>query len=291
MPNPIKPLATAVATVISTLITTPFTTGLVVTVMANTMSVQQKKAPVSGYRVVKVYPHDRQAFTQGLQYVDGVLYEGTGQNGQSGIRKVKLETGEVMQHQPLDAKYFGEGITVWNNTIVQLTWQSEIGFVYDKATFKQTKTFTYPGEGWGLTHDGARLIMSDGSAVIRFLDPASFKEIGRVTVRENGVPVKNLNELEYVKGEILANIWQTARLARISPKTGEIVGWVDLSGLLDPREAVGTDVLNGIAYDAAGDRLFVTGKWWPKLFEIKLVPPSPASGGLRRDKPSAFAAP
>ena len=207
MPNPIKPLATAVATVITVLITTLFTTGLVVTVMANTMSVQQKKAPVSGYRVVKVYPHDRQAFTQGLQYVDGVLYEGTGQTGQSGIRKVKLETGEVMQHQPLDAKYFGEGITVWNNTIVQLTWQSEIGFVYDKATFKQTKTFTYPGEGWGLTHDGARLIMSDGSAVIRFLDPASFKEIGRVTVRENGVPVKNLNELEYVKGEILANVW------------------------------------------------------------------------------------
>ena len=268
MRNPIKPLAAAVAALISAL----FTTGLVVTVMANTMSVQQKKAPVSGYRVVKVYPHDRQAFTQGLQYVDGVLYEGTGQNGQSGIRKVKLETGEVMQHQPLDAKYFGEGITVWNNTIVQLTWQSEIGFVYDKATFKQTKTFTYPGEGWGLTHDGARLIMSDGSAVIRFLDPASFKEIGRVTVRENGVPVKDLNELEYVKGEILANIWKTARLARISPKTGDVVGWVDLSGLLDPREAVGTDVLNGIAYDAAGDRLFVTGKWWPKLFEIKLVP-------------------
>jgi glutaminyl-peptide cyclotransferase len=274
MPNRIKPLATAVATVITALITTLFTTGLVVTVMANTISVQQKKAPVSGYRVVKVYPHDRQAFTQGLQYVDGVLYEGTGQTGQSGIRKVKLETGEVMQHQPLDAKYFGEGITVWNNTIVQLTWQSEIGFVYDKTTFKQTKTFTYPGEGWGLTHDGTRLIMSDGSAVIRFLDPASFKEIGRVTVRENGVPVKNLNELEYVKGEILANIWTTARLARISPKTGDIVGWVDLSGLLDPREAVGTDVLNGIAYDAAGDRLFVTGKWWPKLFEIKLVPRS-----------------
>jgi glutamine cyclotransferase len=260
-----KFLAAAAALVIS---------SLVVTVMANTMSAQQKKVPVSGYRVVKVYPHDRQAFTQGLQYVDGVLYEGTGQNGQSGIRKVKLETGEVLQHQALDAKYFGEGITVWNNTIVQLTWQSEIGFVYDKATFKQTKTFTYRGEGWGLTHDGARLIMSDGSAVIRFLDPASFKEVGRLTVRENGVPVKNVNELEYVKGEILANIWQTHRLARISPKTGEIVGWVDLSGLLDAREAVGTDVLNGIAYDAAGDRLFVTGKWWPKLFEIKLVPRS-----------------
>lgn len=243
--------------------------------MANLSGAQQQKkspAPVAGYRVVKVYPHDRQAFTQGLQYVDGVLYEGTGQNGQSGIRKVKLETGEVLQHQPLDAKYFGEGITVWQNTIVQLTWQAETGFVYDKTTFKQMKTFSYPGEGWGLTHDGARLIMSDGSAALRFLDPASLKESGRVTVKDSGVPIRNLNELEFVKGEILANIWQTSRIARISPKTGDVTGWIDLSGLLDPREAVGTDVLNGIAYDAAGDRLFVTGKWWPKLFEIRIVP-------------------
>jgi glutaminyl-peptide cyclotransferase len=256
--------------------------GLVVTSMAHTPSVGQKRAappkktaPVAGYKVVKVYPHDRQAFTQGLQYLDGVLYEGTGQNGQSGIRKVKLETGEVLQHQPLDAKYFGEGITVWRDTIIQLTWQSEVGFVYDKATFKQMRTFTYPGEGWGLTHDGKRLIMSDGSTALRFLDPSTFKELGRLTVRDGGVPVKNLNELEVVKGEILANVWQTMRIARISPKTGDVTGWIDLSGLLDPREAVGTDVLNGIAYDAAGDRLFVTGKWWPKLFEIKIVPRSP----------------
>jgi glutamine cyclotransferase len=254
--------------------------SLSVTPMANMTSAQQKKAPapVAGYRVVKVYPHDRQAFTQGLQYLDGVLYEGTGQHGQSGIRKVKLETGEVLQHQPLDAKYFGEGITVWGNTIVQLTWQSETGFVYDKTTFKQTKTFSYPGEGWGLTHDGARLMMSDGSAAIRFLDPTSLKETGRVTVRDSGVPVQKLNELEFVKGEILANIWQTGRIARISPKTGDVIGWIDLAGLLDPREAAGTDVLNGIAYDAAGDRLFVTGKWWPKLFEIKIVPPAPLRG-------------
>jgi glutaminyl-peptide cyclotransferase len=245
----------------------------VVTFMANITGAQQKKGrtPVSGYRVVNVFPHDRRAFTQGLQYVDGVLFEGTGQNGQSGIRRVKLETGEVLQHQPLDAKYFGEGITVWRDTIVQLTWQSEIGFVYDKSSFKQTRSFNYTGEGWGLTNDGARLIMSDGSAVLRFLDPSTLKETGRMTVKENGVPVRNLNELEFVKGEILANIWQTSRIARIAPKTGEVVGWIELAGLLDPRDAIGTDVLNGIAYDAKGDRLFVTGKWWPKLFEIKVV--------------------
>jgi glutaminyl-peptide cyclotransferase len=241
--------------------------------MANTPGAQQKKAstPVAGYKVVKIYPHDRMAFTQGLQYVDGVLYEGTGQNGQSGIRKVELETGKVLQHQPLDAKYFGEGITVWQNTLVQITWQSEIGFVYDKASFKQLKSFSYTGEGWGLTNDGTRLIMSDGSAYIRFLDPVTFKETGRVMVKDNGVAISKLNELEFVKGEIVANVWMTKRLVRISPKTGEVLGWIDLEGLLDPRDAIGTDVLNGIAYDAKGDRLFVTGKWWPKLFEIKIV--------------------
>ena len=200
-----------------------------------------------------------------------MLYEGTGQNGQSGIRKVKLETGEVLQHQPLDAQYFGEGITVWKNTIVQLTWQSEVGFVYDKATFKQTKTFTYPGEGWGLTHDGARLIMSDGSAALRFLDPASFKEIGRVTVRENGVPVKKLNELEFVKGEILANIWRTARIARISPKTGEVVG-LDRSRRAPRSARGGRDRRPERHRLRRGGRSAVRdGKWWPKLFEIKLV--------------------
>jgi glutaminyl-peptide cyclotransferase len=231
----------------------------------------KKPAPVAGFRIVNTYPHDRQAFTQGLQYVDGVLYESTGQNGQSGIRKVKLETGEVLQRQPLDSKYFGEGITVWKDTIVQLTWQSEIGFVYDKATFKQVKSFNYTGEGWGLTHDGSRLVMSDGSAQLRFLDPATLKETGRITVRDAGAQVKNLNELEVVKGEILANVWQTQRVARISPKTGDVTGWIDLTGLLTPQEMASADVLNGIAYDASGDRLFVTGKWWPKLFEIKIV--------------------
>ena len=244
-----------------------------ITLNAQPKQPKPSKVPVFGYQVVNTFPHDRQAFTQGLQFVDGFLYEGTGQHGQSGIRKVKLETGEVVQRQPLDAKYFGEGITVWGDTLFQLTWQSEIGFVYDKKTFKQLKTFTYPGEGWGLTHDGKRLIMSDGDArgALRFFDPASLKETGRLIVRDGDRPVDDLNELEYVRGEILANIWQTQRIAKISLKTGAVTGWIDLGGILDPRDAAGTDVMNGIAYDNARDRLFVTGKNWPKLFEIKLV--------------------
>jgi glutamine cyclotransferase len=241
---------------------------------AGTHALQQRTggAPVAGYQVVKVYPHDRTAFTQGLVYRDGYLYEGTGLAGQSALRKVRLENGEVVQQHKLDPKYFGEGIAVWGDTIAQLTWESEIGFLYDRATFKPLSTFRYTGEGWGLTHDGRRLVMSDGSATLRFLDPSTMKETGRMTVRDGGKPVPNLNELEFVKGEIYANVWQTERLARISPKTGQVLGWVDLTGLLDARDRAGVDVLNGIAYDAAGDRLFVTGKLWPKLFEIRVKP-------------------
>ena len=229
---------------------------------------------VYGYKVVRSYPHDRQAFTQGLVYLDGLLYEGTGMNGQSGIRKVRLETGEVLQMRPLDGQYFGEGIVVWKDRLVQLTWQHGLGFVYDLETFQPKRTFNYEGEGWGLTHDGSRIIMSDGSAggTLRLLDPETLRETGRLVVRDGGRPVPHLNELEYVKGEIYANVWMTERVARISPKTGQVTGWIDLRGLLDPREAAGTDVLNGIAYDAQKDRLFVTGKWWPKIFEIQLVP-------------------
>jgi glutaminyl-peptide cyclotransferase len=230
-------------------------------------------APVAGYTVVKIYPHDRTAFTQGLVYLDGVLYEGTGLNGRSTIRKVRLENGEVLQQQALDPQYFGEGIAIWKKSLIQLTYKTEIGFVYDLATFQRTKTFNYTGQGWGLTHDDTRIIMSDGSSALRFLDPDTLKETGRMVVKEAGRPVEQLNELEVVKGEILANIWQTSRIARIAPRTGQVTGWIDLSGLLDPRDAAGVDVLNGIAYDAAGDRLFVTGKLWPKLFEIKITPP------------------
>jgi len=228
-------------------------------------------APVFGYQVVRAYPHDPQAFTQGLVFLDGVLYEGTGLNGRSSIRKVRLESGEVLQMQKTDGQYFGEGIAVWGNTVVQLTWQGGVGFVYDRDTFQRRKTFTYTGEGWGLAYDGTRLAMSDGTAYIRFLDPATLAETGRIQVRDGSTPVINLNELEFVKGELFANVWQTDRIARISPKTGQVTGWIDLSGLLDPRDARGVDVMNGIAYDAKNDRLFVTGKLWPRLFEIKIV--------------------
>ena len=243
-------------------------------------SSQARRAPapaaVAQYRVVHVYPHDPEAFTQGLVYLDGFLYEGTGLNGRSSIRKVRLENGEVLQIQKLDPQYFGEGIAIVGNSLFELTWQAEIGFVYDRQTFQRTGTFSYRGEGWGLTQDGRRLIMSDGSSYLRFIDPATRQELSRIQVRDGGKPVERLNELEYVKGEVLANVWQTERLARISPKTGQVLGWVDLSGLLSAREAQSVDVLNGIAYDAQHDRLFVTGKLWPKLFEIKIVnPPNP----------------
>jgi glutamine cyclotransferase len=229
------------------------------------------RVPVYGYKVVRSYPHDPQAFTQGLVFHDGFLYESTGLNGQSSIRKVKLDTGEVLQIHKIAERYFGEGIALWQDSIIQLTWQSEIGFVYDRDTFAPRRTFQYTGEGWGMTQDGRRLIMSDGSADLRFLDPKTLQQTGRVTVRDAGVPVRNLNELEIVKGEIFANVWQSHRIARISPKTGQLTGWIDLRGLLTPQEARGVDVLNGIAYDAAGDRLFVTGKLWPRLFEIAIT--------------------
>jgi glutamine cyclotransferase len=229
-------------------------------------------APTYGYKVVRSYPHDPGAFTQGLVYFDGVLYEGTGLNGQSSVRKVKLENGEVLQMRKLDDRYFGEGIAIWERSLIQLTWQSEIGFVYDRGTFEQTRTFSYPGEGWGLTHDDTRLIMSDGTPYLRFLDPTTMKQTGKLAVRDGNALVDDLNELEMVKGEILANVWSTQRIARISPKTGRVTAWIDLRGLLSPAEAAQADVMNGIAYDAAGDRLFVTGKLWPRLFEIQLVP-------------------
>ncbi len=226
--------------------------------------------PLYGYTVVKTYPHDPTAFTQGLQYVNGIFYEGTGLNGQSSIRKVKIETGEVLQRKALGAEHFGEGITLFNSTLYQLTWQSGLAFAYDGSTFAPRRSFSYRGEGWGLTHDGTNLIMSDGSDELRILDPTTFKEQRRVKVTAVGKPVPQLNELEYVKGEIFANVWQTDYVARIDPKTGIVGGWIDLRGLLSPRERATTDVLNGIAYDAAADRLFVTGKLWPKLFEIVL---------------------
>jgi glutaminyl-peptide cyclotransferase len=242
--------------------------GLLATVL--TVAAQ---TPEFGYQVIHVYPHDPNAFTQGLEYRAGYLYEGTGLKGRSSLRKVQLETGKVIQEIELAPEYFGEGITVLNQKIMELTWQAEIGFVYDQSYFRQLRTFNYPGEGWGLANDGQNIYMSDGSAQIRIWDPLTLQEKRRITVRFEGKPVEMLNELEWVRGEIYANVWQTNRIARISPVDGRVLGWIDLTGILSPADRNGQeDVLNGIAYDVLGDRLFVTGKLWPKLFQIKLVP-------------------
>lgn len=224
-----------------------------------------------GYQVVKTYPHDREAFTQGLQFKDGFLYEGTGLQGRSSLRKVKLETGIVLQKLSLPGQYFGEGISIIGDRIVQITWQSEVGFVWGLKDFKLQRQFTYKGEGWGLTTDGKNLYFSDGTDEIRILDGNTLAELRRIKVRENGRPVRDLNELEWVEGEILANVWQTDRIVKVNPLDGRVTGSVDLSGLLTAGERAGTDVMNGIAYDSVGKRLFVTGKLWPKVFEIKLV--------------------
>lgn len=228
--------------------------------------------PQYGYHVVHTYPHDPQAYTQGLFYLNGLLYESTGLNGQSSIRKERLETGEILQRHDIGEQYFGEGIVNWKNRLLELTWKNEVGFIYDLATFALKGQFSYPGEGWGLTQDGKRIIMSDGTSELRFWDPETLRETGRVRVTAEGVPIDQLNELEWVKGEVYANVWQTNRIARIDPASGKVVGWIDLTGILSPTNVVDEGgVLNGIAYDAATDRLFVTGKLWPKLFQITLV--------------------
>ena len=226
---------------------------------------------VHGYRIVATYPHDANAYTQGLIYLDGVLYESTGLNGRSSLRKVKFETGEVLQQVELSNTYFAEGLTAWGDELIQLTYLNKMGFVYDRASLKLKRSFPYSGQGWGLTHDRERLIMSDGSAELRFWDPKTLTEITRLPVRDRGRPVSNLNELEYVRGEILANIWHTDRIARISPTSGDVTSWIDLSGLRPADAASAEAVLNGIAYDAAKNRLFVTGKLWSKLYEIEIV--------------------
>jgi glutamine cyclotransferase len=238
---------------------------------ACTTATQAARVPEYGYEIVHTYRHDPLAYTQGLVYMDGVLYEGTGLEEESTIRKVKLETGEVLQKRDVPG-VFGEGIILWKDRLYELTWRHQIGFIYDAKTFEPRGRFEYPGEGWGLTLDGKRIIMSDGTAQLRFWDPETLKETGRITVTDDGRPVDQLNELEFIKGEVWANVYQTNRIARIDPATGKITGWVDLSGLLKPEDRNDlTDVLNGIAYDASGDRVFVTGKRWPKLFEIRVV--------------------
>jgi len=237
------------------------------------------------YRIVHTYPHDPNAFTQGLVFVDGRLYESTGINGQSSLRMVDLESGRVLQEQPVDSKYFAEGLTAWGSSLVQLTWESHVGLIYDRFSFRLLRTFSYAGEGWGLTQDGKSLILSDGTPVLRFFDPLTFKEVRRITVKDRGKPVTDINELEYIeiggrgvqgRGQVYANIWHSYRIARIAPQTGKVVGWIDLKGLLPDSEHSSPEaVLNGIAWDSVHHRLFVTGKLWPKLFEIEVVPGSP----------------
>jgi glutamine cyclotransferase len=225
------------------------------------------------YKVLHTYPHDSSAYTQGLIYLDGHLYESTGLNGRSSLRMVDLETGRALQSAPVPSQYFAEGLTNWGSTLIQLTWRSHIAFVYDRFSFRLLRTFHYDGEGWGLTQDGKNLILSDGSATLRFLDPATFQVARSIVVNDQGSPINQLNELEYVHGEIYANVWHTDRIARIAPSTGKVLGWIDLSGLLPADQHPDPEaVLNGIAYDAEHDRLFVTGKLWPELFEIRIIP-------------------
>ena len=241
--------------------------------VARPLTTANAATPVFGYRVLAAYPHDPQAFTQGLVYYQGDFYEGTGLRGRSSLRKVDLETGNVLQIRHLPDQYFGEGVTLFDDRLYQLTWQSHIGFIYDRASFDLLATFQYPTEGWGLTHNGRELIMSDGSATLFFLDPQTLHLLHQIQVRDENGPVRRLNELEYIDGEVYANIWQTDRIARIDPETGRVLAWIDLTGLLPPEDRPGANVLNGIAWDEEGERLFVTGKLWPKLFQIELTPP------------------
>jgi glutaminyl-peptide cyclotransferase len=228
--------------------------------------------PIYDVDVVHTYPHDVSAYTEGLFYLNGFLYESTGLEQHSSIRKVRVDTGAVVQKIDIPAQYFGEGIVNWRGHLISLTWKSHVGFVYDLASLKVQRQFQYEGEGWALTQDGKQLIMSDGTPELRFLNPETLHETNRIQVTLDGKPVRNVNELEWVKGEIYANVWETNWIARIDPKDGHVVGVINLAGLLGPADQVsGPDsVLNGIAYDAKGDRLFVTGKNWPKLFEIRL---------------------
>lgn len=237
-------------------------------------SIPSELGYLSGYEVIDQFPHDPQAFTQGLIFHEGYLYESTGLKGYSSLRKIDLGSGEVFQMTRLDDVFFAEGLALWNETLVQLTWQEQTGFIYDLDDFTLVDTFSYNTEGWGLTHDATHLIMSDGTSSLFFLDPNTYQVARTIKVTDQGDPVTRINELEYVLGEVYANIWQTNTIVRIDPSTGLVKGWIDLTGLLPADVNPGSvDVLNGIAYDPTDDRLFVTGKFWPYIFEIALVAP------------------
>jgi glutamine cyclotransferase len=241
-------------------------------ILVNLDNVSDGSTPLYSYRIANTYPHDPAAFTQGLVFEDGFLYEGTGLNGRSSLRKVDLASGKVVQMCNLSSEFFGEGITVYGDRIFQVTWQSHLGFVYDRGDFELLDTFEIATEGWGLTHDSSNLILSDGTSKLHFIDPDTYEETGAVEVHDGGTQVSNINELEYVDGEVFANIWLTDLITRIDPASGLVIGWLDLNGLLEQFDGnASVDVLNGIAYDREGGRLFVTGKLWPRLFEIELI--------------------
>jgi glutamine cyclotransferase len=229
-------------------------------------------APVSSYRIVARFPHSTESYTEGFFYLDGLFYEGTGLAGHSALMAIQPETGQVLQRVDLPEQYFGEGIVDWGPNLYEWTWQSHICFVYDRFSLRLLKQFSYTGEGWGMTRTAKEIITSDGTSTLRFRDPTTFKETHHLVVNENGRPVKQLNELEYVKGEIYANVWHSDRIARISPRDGHVIAWIDLAGLLPESQRINDEsVLNGIAYDETHDRVFVTGKQWPTIFEIKIV--------------------
>jgi glutamine cyclotransferase len=230
-------------------------------------------APVLGYQVVAKYPHSLDSYTEGFFYLDGLFYEGTGMQGHSSLMAIRPETGKPVQRIDLPAQYFGEGIVNWGRNIYEWTWKSHICFVYDRFSFKLVKQFSYTGEGWGMTHTRKEIVTSDGTSTLRFRDPNTFKESRHIVVKDGTKTVDQLNELEYIKGMIFANVWHRDRIAEISPIDGHVIAWIDLAGLLPENQRVnGESVLNGIAYDAALDRLFVTGKQWPAVFEIRVAP-------------------
>lgn len=242
-------------------------------------SVCAAPAPVSTYRIVATYPHSTENYTEGFFYLGGLFYEGTGRNGHSGIVVTDPATGKVLQRRDLPPEYFGEGIVDWGSNIYQWTWHAQVCFVYDRFSLRPVEQLSYNGEGWGMTRTAGEIITSDGTATLRFRNPATFKETRHIVVRDNGKAIDLLNELEYIKGEIYANVWHSERIARISPRDGRVLGWIDLAGLLPKNLKIDSEsVLNGIAYDATRDRLFVTGKQWPSIFEIKLVAPYPQAG-------------
>ena len=241
--------------------------------MAGVLFASAAAAPVMGYKIVARYPHSTQSYTEGFLYLDGLFYEGTGIEGQSALLAIEPKTGKALQKREMAPEYFGEGIVDWGPNIYQWTWKSEICFVYDRFSLRPVKQFRYTGEGWGMTRTAKELITSDGSATLRFRDPETFQETHHIVVKDGAKVIDNLNELEFIKGEIYANVWHENMIARINPRDGHVISWIDLTGLLPDDQMVNAEsVLNGIAYDARGNRLFVTGKQWPTVFEIKVLP-------------------